>query len=114
MDIRVLRLDAAYEQCTGLLKLITGDGEKLLSDLADTINYLKRDWIGNDATTHINGLIKVYKDLHQVISDAKDSVAYAGSRMVAIQTVRNKNNGQGSIGDELDGNPPMKADLPDN
>ncbi len=112
MNITVLRLDDAYEQCSGLVGLINGDGANLLSSLASTIADLKKDWIGNDATVHINGLIDVHKNMYNILADAKESVAYAASRVIAMQETRNKNGGAGNIGATIDGKTPELEPIP--
>ena len=99
--ISVKNLDGAYEQCSSLVNHIYGDGVTLLDNLVNIIKNLKRDWIGSDASVHINNLYGVYKDLHSILSEAKGYVCFAGSRRIAMQQVRSANGGSGNIGDYL-------------
>lgn len=112
--ITVTKLNGAYDQCSGLVNLIAGDGEKLLSDLSTTINNLKGNWVGRDATVHINGLIVVYKAMHAILSEAKGSVAYAADRVIEMQRVRNANGGGGNIGEPVSGDEIAKVDIAEN
>ena len=99
--ITVNSLDGAYEQCSSLVNHINGDGLTLLNDLIGTVKSLKGNWIGNDASKHINNLMKVYDGLHALLSDAKGYVCFAGSRVIAMQQVRSANGGGGNVGEYL-------------
>ena len=107
MDIEVSNLDLGYTQCEGLNTLSSTSGEKLISSLDTDISNLKTNWKGNDATVHINNLIRVHDALVEVVTSAKAITAAAGAAMSALQKVRNANGGSGTIGADLPGNAPQ-------
>lgn len=110
--ITVNSLDGAYEQCSGLTRKIDGEGVTLLTGLSDNITSLNGNWKGSDATKHITNLSTVYNQLRALLSDAKSNVAYAASRVIAMQQVRSANGGGGSIGEELSNAELEPATLP--
>ncbi len=101
MDIDVKNLDLGYEQCEGLHTLARISGEQLLAKLSANIGSLKVHWIGQDATLHINNLIRVYTSLGSLLTDAIRVTSTAGDRIIAIQRVRNANGSGSVIGSEL-------------
>lgn len=111
MNINVNNLDLGYQQCDELNTLSRTSGENLINNLGSDINNLKVHWKGNDATTHINNLIKVYNALIAVVADAKAITSAAGSAMSAIQEVRRANGGSGSVGSLLPKEAPDSAPI---
>lgn len=111
MNINVNNLDQGYQQCEELNTLSRTSGENLINNLGTEINNLKVHWKGNDATTHINNLIKVYDALIAVVGDAKAITSAAGSAMSAIQEVRRANGGSGVVGALLPNNAPDSAPI---
>ena len=69
---------------------------------------------GNDATEHINNLIKVYNALVAIVTDAKGVTAAAGNAIIAIQEVRRSNGGSGNVGAPLPSNAPDSLSIPNN
>ena len=109
MNINVNNLDQGYTQCEELNTLSRTSGENLINNLGSDINNLKAHWKGNDATTHINNLIRVYNGLVAIVTDAKAVTSAAGSAMSAIQEVRRAYGGTGNVGALLPNNAPDAA-----
>ena len=107
MNIEVMDLDRGYNQCEALNTLSSTKGEQLISSLETDVSNLKVNWKGNDATVHINNLIKVHDALVEVVTSAKALTSAAGASMSAIQKVRNANGGSGAIGADLPSNEPQ-------
>ncbi len=101
MDINVNNLDLGYEQCEGLNNLSKTKGEELLNKLLGNINNLKVHWIGEDATLHVNNLIRVYNSLGALLTDAILVTSTAGDRIIAMQRVRSANGSGAMVGSEL-------------
>ncbi len=101
MDINVNNLDRGYEQCEGLNTLSKNSGEVLLNRLSTNVANLKVHWVGEDATLHINNLIRVYNALGALLTDAISVTSSAGDKIIAIQRVRKSNGGSGMVGSEL-------------
>ena len=101
MDIDVRDLDLGYTQCEGLNTKSKTTGEELLNKLLTNINSLKVHWIGEDATLHVNNLIRVYDSLGALLTDAILVTASAGDRIIAMQRVRSANGSGAMVGSEL-------------
>lgn len=101
MDINVNNLDLGYEQCEGLNTLSKNSGEVLLNRLSTNVANLKVHWVGEDATLHINNLIRVYNSLGALLTDAIAVTSSAGDKIIAIQRVRSANGSSGMVGAEL-------------
>lgn len=114
MNINVRDLDLSYNQCEGLNTLSKTSGENIISNLGTDITNLKAHWVGNDATEHINNLIKVYNALVAVVTDAKSVTSDAGNAIIAIQEVRRSNGGSGPVGEPLSKEAPNSISIPNN
>lgn len=111
MNINVENLDNAYAQCAALYDDSDSSGSDLLTKLADNINSLKNNWVGNDAMAHINNLIKVYDALDALVTDSMNLSAGAALSMINVQKLRATNGGGGQPGDEL-ANASLKGNTP--
>jgi len=101
MDINVQNLDLGYDQCERLHTLAKTNGKALYDQLNANILNLKQDWIGSDATLHVNNLIKVYNALGLLLADAIGTSASAADKIIAMQKVRHANGSSGMVGSEL-------------
>ena len=112
MNIEVADLDKGYTQCSELNTLSSTKGEQLISSLEGDITTLRNNWKGNDATVHLNNLIKVHDALVAVVTDAKALTSAAGGAMSDIQRVRSANGGAGPVGGDLPNTPPKSITIP--
>ena len=113
MNINVTNLDQGYTQCEELNTLVKTSGESIISSLGTDIQNLKAHWVGSDATTHINNLIKVYNALVGIVTDAKKITAAAGNAIIQIQEIRRSNGGSGQVGNPLSNTAPDSITIQD-
>ena len=58
-------------------------------------------WQGEDATLHINGLVKVYNGLTQFVTSTLSDTSYATDKIVEVQEVRKANGLSAMVGSLL-------------
>ena len=98
LNFHALNLDEAYETISSLDRLATTTGEPLTTKLNATIGALKKNWIGPDATLHINRLIDIYDEVSDVVQ-AVHALAYDASKeIVHQQEVLSSNGGRVNVG----------------
>ena len=86
--IKFVNLNLGYQQCYELHNLSKTQGAVVLEGIAQVVDSLKRDWIGNDATLHINRLIKEYDGLTEFLNGTIASLSIASEGIIATQQVR--------------------------
>jgi len=100
-NVKVNNLDQAYEECVQLYNVVSNQGKSLITSLKSNINSLKGNWIGSDATLHINHLIDIYDSLGVIVSETGKIVSAVSEGVINIQRVRRANGGSGNVGDSL-------------
>lgn len=99
-NVKVTNLDQAYDECVSLYNVAT-QGKGLCNSLNSNINSLKGNWIGSDATLHINNLIDIHDALGIIVGETQKIVTEVCECIINIQRVRRANGGSGNVGDSL-------------
>lgn len=112
MNIQVDSLDGAFDQIKVISDNVTKDGGALLQKLEGNIGALKNDWVGSDATLHINHLIDIYDALVLLLGAAKEDCATASEKIIAIQQIRFSNSGnKGRVDTKLSAEVPQHSTI---
>lgn len=100
-NIELKDVNLGYRQCKELSDLVTKEGEKILGDLSATVVSLQKNWVGADATVHINNLIDVRDSLNDFVGAAKKITSATGACIIDVQNVIRANGGATEVGDPL-------------
>ncbi len=104
--IKFNNLDEGYNQCANLYNFVKDRGDKIITNLNMNISDLEKHWQGDDATLHINGIIKVFNGLIQFVNSTIIDTSFAAEKIIEVQRVRRANGGNSMVGDSL-----PKADI---
>ena len=108
-------LDTGYEQCIGIYNTVTTTGESITSRLSQTIDALTIHWLGEDATKHVNSLVKVHSEIASFIKATVEVMADTTEKVVQVQEARESNGAtNASVGTTVarDIEIPAKAEIP--
>lgn len=97
-SILFTNLDGAYDSCFDMYNTVKGNGVLVRDTLKRTIESLRVNWEGSDATAHLNNLIKVYNSIDAVVVAASMIAASVGDSIVNLQEARQANGGSGNVG----------------
>ena len=97
LSFHALDLDGTYHTLEKINQLAISDGNMLIENLKKLVLDLKNHWIGNDATIHINNLIKIYDSVRNVVQNVNLVAHNTSEPIVNAQTIRNANGGAGEV-----------------
>lgn len=97
LSFHALDLDGTYDTLEKINQLAISDGNMLIENLKKLVLDLKNHWIGNDATIHINNLIKIYDSVRNVVQNVNLVAHNTSEPIVNAQTIRNANGGAGEV-----------------
>ena len=89
-------LDMGYSQCTTIYNVVTEKGTNITSRLSQIIDALTVHWLGEDATKHINSLIKVYGEISHFIKVTVEVMSDTTEKVVQVQEARESNGATGA------------------